>query len=67
MGTIASQIANSSFNFQDEGDSPNKNRLIRVYNNYVELAAKVAKEGGKKIYVFDAISDEVRDGDQEIG
>ena len=67
MGTIASQIANSSFNFQNDGGNPNKDRLIRTYNNYVDLAATSAKEGGKKINVFDAISDEVVDDDKELG
>jgi hypothetical protein len=67
MGAIASQIASSSFNFQDEGENPNKMRLIRTYNNYVELAAKSAKEGGKKINIYDTISDEVIDDDKELG
>ena len=67
MGNIASHIASSSFNFQDEGESPNKYRLIKTYNNYVDLAAKTAKEGGKKVNVFDAISDEMRDDDKELG
>ena len=67
MGSIASQIASSSFSFQDGGMNPNKNRLIRVYANYVELAAKTAQEGGKKINVFDFISTEARDDDKELG
>ena len=67
MGAIASQISNSSFNFQDQGESPNKMRLYTTYNNYVALAAKKAKEGGKKINVFAAITDEVIDDDKELG
>jgi hypothetical protein len=67
MGAIASHISNQAFNFQDGGENPNKNRIIRVYNNYVEQAAKQAKEGGLKINVFDFISSEVTDDDKEIG
>ena len=66
MGAIASQIANSSFNFQDGGASPSKHRLITSYNNYVAQAKQAEKEG-IKINVFNFISDLVTDDDKPIG
>ena len=63
MGNIQDKVASISISFMDGGKDKNKYRLIKTYQNYIEVAKQ---QGQDENTIFQAISKEANNDESEL-